>query len=162
IAAPVARRADSTAGPLVGTVLTFPRQARRLMVAFANLLLAVVSNYFAFSLRFDGHIPFSSLRMLEATLPWLLVARGTLFFKFRLDEGLWRYVGLWDLRRIVVAIAASTLVFMACVRWGYGSDDYPRSVFLIDSALLLILIGGFRLSPRIYREMGRGRGERRL
>jgi FlaA1/EpsC-like NDP-sugar epimerase len=48
------------------------------------------------------------------------------------------------------------------VRFGYGTDDYPRSVFLIDSALLLILMGAFRLTPRLYREVMRPPGKRRL
>ncbi len=148
--------------PIVDTLLRFPRQSRRFMVAAVNLLLAVVSSYLAFNLRFDGHIPLVPAKLFVATLPWLLLARGSIFYVFRLDVGLWRYVGLWDLRRIVVAVVTSTAVFFVCVRWIYGTDDYPRSILLIDSALLLILMGAFRLTPRLYREMARGHGEKRL
>jgi FlaA1/EpsC-like NDP-sugar epimerase len=132
------------------------------MVLLVELILPVVSCYLAFILRFDGQIPARTFRMFVATIPWLLLARGLTFFVFRLDEGMWRYAGFWDLRRIVAAVPVSTVAFYLFVRYGYGTDDYPRSIFLIDSALLLILMASFRLSPRLLREFSRPRGRRRL
>ena len=149
-------------GVVIDALLRFPREFRRAMVVVMHLALAMVSSYLAFSLRFDGQIPGNYLRMFLRTIPWLLLARGSMFFLFRLDEGMWRYVGLWDLRRMAGAVVASTVGFYLCVRYGYGTDDYPRSIFLIDSAFLLILMGGFRLSPRVYRELVRPPGRRRL
>ena len=132
------------------------------MVIVVHVLLAVAANYLALALRFDGQVAAGSMRMFVKTLPWLLLARGSIFLLFRLDEGLWRYVGLWDLRRLAAAVLTSTLVFIAFVRWGSGIDNYPRSIFLIDSALLFIILGAFRLSPRMYREFGRPSGGRLL
>jgi FlaA1/EpsC-like NDP-sugar epimerase len=151
-----------TEGVLVQALLKFPRELRRALVVAVHLTLTALSCYVAFSLRFDGQVPPRVFRMFLATLPWLMLARGSTFFFFRLDEGIWRYVGLWDLRRIAAAVFTSTIVFYVLVRYAYGTDDYPRSIFLIDSALLLILMGAFRLSPRVYREFARPRGRRRL
>src|SRR6266498_4948205 len=136
----VAKPSDDRSGRLGDILLKFPRELRRAMVVVVHLLLAIASSYLAFSLRFDGKIPSSVLRMFLGTLPWLVAARGSIFFLFRLDEGIWRYVGLWDLRRIAAAVVTSTVLYFGFVRWGYGTDDYPRSIFLIDSAFLLILM----------------------
>jgi FlaA1/EpsC-like NDP-sugar epimerase len=46
----------------------------------------------------------------------------------------------------------SSLLFYAVARWGLGLVSYPRSVYVIDFLLLVILIGGCRLVPRFYRE----------
>jgi FlaA1/EpsC-like NDP-sugar epimerase/lipopolysaccharide/colanic/teichoic acid biosynthesis glycosyltransferase len=153
---------DGGTGLLADVILGLPREFRRALVVVVHLLLAAVSTYLAFSLRFDGAIPGPVMKMYVGTLLWMLTARGATFFLFRLDEGIWRYVGLWDLRRIAAAVFTSTVVSYLFIRYGYGTDDYPRSVFLIDSALLLILMGAFRLSPRVYRELARPRGKRRL
>lgn len=153
---------DRSEGVLADRLLMLPIEFRRAMVVVAHLILALASNYLAFVLRFDAQVPAQVFSMFLATLPWLLVARATTFLFFRLNEGMWRYVSLWDLRRITAAVATSTVVFYLCVRYGYGTDDYPRSIFFIDSALLLLLIGAFRLSPRVYREFTRRPGRRRL
>jgi hypothetical protein len=111
-------------GVLVDSLLMFPRELRRAMVIVVNLLLAMLSTYLAFELRFDGDIPTEVLRMYLGTLPWLLLVRGSTFFLFRLNEGMWRYVGLWDLRRIVAAVAVSTGAFyLSC-----ASDTEPMTI----------------------------------
>ncbi len=146
----------------VRLALHLPQRWRRFLVFAFQLLLAVASSYLAFNLRFDFAVRPAEFRMFMGTLPWLIVARGGTIIAFRLDEGIWRYVGLWDLRRITAAVVASTLLFFVFVRFGYGTDDYPRSVYLVDAAFLLIFLGSFRLSPRLYRDFFRVKGDRRL
>jgi FlaA1/EpsC-like NDP-sugar epimerase len=147
---------------MVNRLLRLPREVRRALVLMVQLLLALVSSYTAVNLRFDTEVPRSVLKLFLGTLPWLFLARGSTFLLFRLDEGIWRYAGLYDLRRIGVAVGTSTIVFFIFVRWGYHTDDYPRSIYLIDAMLLFIMMGVFRLTPRLFRELGREPGERRL
>ena len=85
-------------------------------------------------------------------LPWLLLIRGVTFIPFRLYHGFWRYAGIRDLSRIIVGVLASTLVFFAVLRWGLGQTGYPRSIFVIDSLVLISLMGGMRLGPRLIRQ----------
>ena len=98
-------------------------------------------------------------------LPWLVAIRGLVFVPFRLYEGLWRYTSIYDLRSIVGrrwrrARASSTC---SC-RLRSVRRLYPRSIFLIDSLLLDLLLGGARGSRRrVYaRAAGADSGQRVL
>jgi FlaA1/EpsC-like NDP-sugar epimerase/UDP-N-acetylmuramyl pentapeptide phosphotransferase/UDP-N-acetylglucosamine-1-phosphate transferase len=125
---------------------------RRPFVATFHLILIVLANYLAFWLRFDGEIPASQWAAFVDILPWLVVIRGLMFVPFRLYEGLWRYTGIWDLRNIIGGVLCSTGLFYVIVRWGLGAVEYPRSVVLIDALVLLVILGGIRLTRRILRE----------
>src|SRR5262249_26996235 len=81
---------------------------------------------------------------------WLVLIRGTTFIPFRLYQGLWRYTGIWDLRNIIAAVSMSTACFWGLVYWGFGATGYPRSIFIVDSLLLIFFMGGIRLARRLY------------
>ena len=71
---------------------------------------------------------------------------------FRLNEGLWRYISIWDLKKIVGGVLAGTIVFYCLVNWGFGFTAYPRSIYIIDSILLVGFLSGIRLTVRLFRE----------
>lgn len=124
---------------------------RRFLAIGVQLLLVVLANYGAFWIRFDGQIPAKALTVWLQMLPWLVLIRSVLFFPFRLHEGLWRYAGIWDLGNIIAGVATSTLVFFGLVHGYFGLPAYPRSVFVIDTMLLIFFLGGIRLGRRMYR-----------
>ena len=134
----------------------------RWLVIVSHLQLVVVANYLAFWLRFDGAIPPRELSILLQMLPWLVVIRGLVFIPFRLYGGLWRYTGIYDLRDLGAAVAVSTFCFYLVVHWGFGLTDYPRSVFVVDSMLLIFFVGGLRVGRRIYREQRHSRRKKRV
>jgi len=74
--------------------------------------------------------------------------------RFRLYQGMWRYVGIWDIRNIVGGVASSSVLFFMLVHYGFGETSYPRSIFVIDSLLLVCSMVGLRLLRRLYREFG--------
>jgi FlaA1/EpsC-like NDP-sugar epimerase len=133
---------------------------RRVIVVAVHLSFIVVSYYSAFLLRFDGTIPAEQLTPFLASLPYLVAIRATSFWVFRLYEGLWRYVSLWDLKNIVLSIATSSALFTFVVRWPLHLAPYPHSVVVIDTLLLICLVGGVRFARRTIREFDRMREER--
>src|SRR3989442_238247 len=120
---------------------------RRPIVVVFELALVVISNYLAFWLRFDGDIPSEYLALFKQMLPIVLITRAVVFIPFRLYQGLWRYTSLWDLRNIATAVLSSTAGIYIIVNLKPGLH-FPRSIFLIDTLLLLFLMTGVRLTRR--------------
>jgi FlaA1/EpsC-like NDP-sugar epimerase/lipopolysaccharide/colanic/teichoic acid biosynthesis glycosyltransferase len=145
---PSLRRARASYGGIKSLLLRW----RRSLIVTLDIGLIILANYLAFWLRFDGFVPVDQWDLFLRMLPWLVVIRGAAFFLFRLNEGLWRYTSVWDLQNIGSGVLLSTLVFYGCVHWGMGVMDYPRSIFIIDSLLLIGFITGVRLPSRLLRE----------
>jgi FlaA1/EpsC-like NDP-sugar epimerase/lipopolysaccharide/colanic/teichoic acid biosynthesis glycosyltransferase len=139
-------------GPSRQQIRTVLLKWRRVLIVTLDLALIVLANYLAFWLRFDGAIPAEETERFLRLLPWLIAIRGVVFAVFRLNEGLWRYTSIWDLQRIVGGVLAGTVVLYAVVRWGMGMSEYPRSIFIVDSLLLIAFVTGVRLPRRILRE----------
>jgi FlaA1/EpsC-like NDP-sugar epimerase len=135
---------------------------RRQIAVVAHLIMAAASNYVAFLLRFDFTMPPEHVRPFLDTLPWLLLVRGLFFWRFGLYAGLWRYASLSDLQRIIAAVALSSAAMALWVVGPFGVLPYPRSVFVIDSLVLLFLLGGTRMTRRFYREFSRLKNEKRI
>jgi FlaA1/EpsC-like NDP-sugar epimerase len=131
------------------------------IVAF-HLLLVAATNYAAFWLRFDGAIRDQEYKLWQNTVLVLVVVRGLTFLGFKLFEGLWRYTSVWDLRNILAAVTASSVVFAGAVSFLLQLANYPRSVYIIDALLLVVAMTGVRMARRFYGEFSGTAGERRV
>src|SRR4051812_15695906 len=96
---------------------------------FLQLGFVVLSNWLAFLLRFDWDLPPFVAAAFWQSLPWLVAVRVCAFIAFRLNEGLWRYAGIYDLRAIVAAVFASSLGFFLIALTPFGPPVYPVSIF---------------------------------
>jgi FlaA1/EpsC-like NDP-sugar epimerase len=123
---------------------------RRIFIIGFHILLIALANFLAFWIRFEGEIPDREVAIFGQMLPWLIVIRGLNFLPLRLYQGLWRYTGIWDLRNVIFGVSFSTILFFVLVRWVFGLSEYPLSIFVIDSLLLIFMMGGSRLAWRLY------------
>ena len=134
------------------SALNYILRHRRILVVLFDLGLIALANYLAFWLRFDGQITEDGFRLFTDMLPWLIVIRGISFMLFNLNEGLWRYVSIWDVKKIVLGVMLGTVVFYGVVSWLLAVPGYPRSVFIIDSIVLIGFLVGLRIAVRLFRE----------
>lgn len=122
---------------------------RRGVVVFSHAGAILLSVYSAFLLRFDGKIPPDQLGLLIRTLPIVLLFRLAALQYLGLNRGLWRYAGIQDLLHLGGAIFASSIGI-----WGVFTllsiTGYPRSIFLIDAFLLLLILACLRVTKRVY------------
>ena len=137
-------------------------RARRPATVAVQLLCVAVSYWLAFLLRFDGVLQPAVAEFFWATLPWLVVIRATAFIGFRLNEGLWRYASLYDLRSIVYAVVTSAIGFYLVTVLVFSAPVYPLSVFVIDAVVLILMLSGGRLTRRMISESVHGHSGKRV
>jgi len=125
----------------------------RTFIKFANDIVAVILAWWlAYLFRFNFEIPAFYVVSLKETLSWVVPIQAASFFWFGLYREVWRYVSLHDLRSILYAVlTAATAVplalFMLQILVGV-----PRSVLLLDPILLLFMLGGSRITYRLWKE----------
>jgi FlaA1/EpsC-like NDP-sugar epimerase len=108
----------------------------------------------AYLLRFNFEPPPHFIDEMLHTLIWVVPLQSIIFWRFGLYRGLWRYASVTDLRQIFLAVltAAALIPF---VLWMFRiSAVIPRSVLVIDPALLLLVMGGSRFIYRLWKEHG--------
>lgn len=143
-----------------------PMRIRNRHLLVGDLVLIVFAILFAFTLRLE----LGALSLFGYYLPqalWMvavaLVIKPLVYNYFGLYRRLWAYASIQELRLIVTAVtAASVLVTVAVASlWVLGVfrgrifEGFPRSTLVIDWLLSLVLVGGMRFAQRmIYESQG--------
>ena len=145
--------ASQTGGMATATlrlVSDFPYK-RHVATLGIDAMLIVLAYYVAFLLRFEAAFEAERPRFIGSVGPVLalqvlaLAASGSY-------RGLWRYTGLPDLLRLIraatVGVGASVLYLVFAVRF----EAFSRAVFVLDWALLILLLAGSRVAFRLLGE----------
>ncbi|MDD5687523.1 MAG: nucleoside-diphosphate sugar epimerase/dehydratase [Elusimicrobia bacterium] len=125
---------------------------RRFIVVTIHFFLIVLSYIISFYIRFEFSINFVHKSAILKTLPLLILVKLLLFYFFGLFSGLWRYVGIRDIWKILLANITSSFLFFLAVIFYHGLIGYPRSVVIIDFFLCMALTSGVRFFTRLIRE----------
>jgi FlaA1/EpsC-like NDP-sugar epimerase len=96
-------------------------------------------------------------RYTESLALYVLVAIGVrlvIFIAMGIYSYYWRQASIDELAMITLAVGAATaltnIIFFAILRpFNWISDDFPRSIPLLDGFLVLIAVGGTRYSVRL-------------
>ena len=85
---------------------------RRPFIILVHLLLIIAAYTLSFMLRFDFHLPEEYLQTIIKTLPLLIIIKLLIFNYFGIFTGLWRYVNIDDIWRIIKASSLATVAFI--------------------------------------------------
>ncbi len=119
-------------------------------IIFSMHLVAIVAcNYAAFLLRFDGSLSSELNLLFLKTIPFVALIRLACLYSFGLNHGLWRYTGVRDMLNLGWAVFISSTLIWGLIHY-LPWAAYPRSIYLIDSILLLVVLSVLRSSKRIY------------
>ena len=125
---------------------------RTALAMLHDTVAAMLAWVLAYLLRFNFELPANFSAELQHTLLWVVALQLTVFWRFGLYRGIWRYASLPDLRRIVIAaLVAAALIPVAL--WMLRSQlVVPRAVLILNPLLLILFMGGSRLMYRMWKE----------
>ena len=136
------------------------RRRHRVALFAIDCVLVAVSCYLAFMIRDDFTWPLDPRFLLLPMLITLVARAGALMY-FGAYQGVFAYFGLYDLAALFKAVSLSAVIAGGCTFF-VGLQSFPRSVFVIDWAIVLFMLSGVRYGLRIWVRHGwRQRGQRR-
>ncbi len=126
---------------------------RVIIIVFMHMVFAAGSILLSFLFRFDFTLGGEEYaRYCFYTMPINAVIFLLFSGTFNLFQGIWRYVSVDDLRDIIKASALTGLVFMFVIIFSGRLSGYPRSIYVLNFALLIAFNGGTRFGIRVFRE----------
>ncbi len=129
-----------------------PRHVRIAALVGVHLLLFTAAYVGAFLLRFDFEVPAEFQPVAAQTLLLVLGIKTAVFGALKMFQGWWKYVSLYDVIALAYALAVSALVVLTAHALWLRPEAFPRSIYLLDFLLSLLLVGGARGGLRLLRE----------
>ncbi|MGZ9197094.1 MAG: PglD-related sugar-binding protein, partial [Candidatus Deferrimicrobiaceae bacterium] len=123
---------------------------------FLTLGIFLSANYLAWLIRFEFDVPPNMIGVIRQTIPVLVIAKALGFLASGQFRGWWRYMSIRDVLPIAAGCTLGSVLFAATV-WGLWGPFYvPRSIYLLDWGITMMLVLGARYLIRMGRE-GLGR-----
>jgi FlaA1/EpsC-like NDP-sugar epimerase len=122
-----------------------------------DAVLVLISYFFAYYLRFDGHIPPDSLANFGKTVIWIVPLKLACFFFFDVYKGMWRYTSIHDLINLIKACLTSSAIITVLLLIAVRFAGFARSVFIIDFLLTFLFVSGYRIGIRLFYSPMNGR-----
>lgn len=130
----------------------FLRNPRSLSAIAHDAAAVCLAWFLSYWFRFNFTIPPSFYEALWANFAWVMPIQVTLFFLFGLYHGVWRFASTPDLKRILKAISVGGLITAVVYLMLKPIGVIPRSVFILNPILLLLMMGGSRFAYRAWKE----------
>lgn len=126
---------------------------RRLFEVLMDAVLIGLSYYIA-SVTVQGPLAETGAsRQFLELLPVLVATKLFAFLVIGVYRGLWRYVGIDDLVTHAKAVGLGTLLSVAALLLLNRFHGYSRAVFVLDAAILLMLVAASRVAFRLFRNL---------
>jgi len=125
----------------------------------SDLILVTASLFLSFLFHFDFSLDVPYLTLIAGVLPYFIVIKLVSFVILRIYRMTWRYVGIFDLVNIVVALVISAMALIiltlpiSFTQSSLAITGFPKRIILEDCIISVFLISGLRISKRIYLEI---------
>lgn len=124
---------------------------RIIALMLIDALFITLALFLALILRFEGEIQAPYLTNMVSLIPYYIISTIVLMYLFRLYHRLWQYASIGELYGIFKAITTSSILVVLAI-YTMNLPYLPRSVYILAWLLIMIFIGGSRLSWRILRD----------
>jgi len=127
------------------TVLSLPRNAKRLIVLCVDLALLPLAMWVSFSLRLgELYVPRGGIILLFIAVPFIAIP---IFIRLGLYRAIIRYIGFLAMWAVIKAVSLYSLIWGVLVLLT-AIPHVPRSVLLINWLVTILLIGSSRAIAR--------------
>ncbi len=126
---------------------------RTIFFLVSDSILLGLAFYLSFYLRFEGVIPDIHFKQFIRYLPLFVGLKLVAFYLFQIYRFSWSYVSLYEVLKIIKILTMSSLIISSIVlslTYEEVFRGFSRSIFFIDYVLSLFVVGGLRISKRIY------------
>ena len=134
---------------LINSVILYKKQVLQILVDIIVINIAYISAYL---LKFEGIVSDENMRLIETSLPIMILVKISFFSIFGLYKSEWRYIGIHDMIKVFKGVSISTLLCIAIIFILYRFKGYSRAVFVNDYVLTLLMVGGVRVLIRVLKE----------
>lgn len=140
------------AGELTDATAASTVVQKKLALMVVDFLIIVAAYYLSYFIRFESAIPPKYLTAFRGSLPVVVIIRFSMFLYFKLYSGYYRYASIADLIQILKAATAGSVIIVIPAFF-LSAGAIPRSIFVIDWLLIVVLLGGSRFMLRSLREL---------
>jgi FlaA1/EpsC-like NDP-sugar epimerase len=130
---------------ITDTMLALPRPVKRLLAMCVDVCLCVLTVWIALCLRYETWVAIQGNQWYAIIVAPLLAI--PLFIAFGLYRAIFRFAGREALIAVARAVGIYALMYCA-IFTPIGFQDIPRTIGLLQPALLLLSVGAVRLTAR--------------
>lgn len=125
----------------------------RWLVLLHDVLMIPIAWLSAYWLRYNlGMVPEIFLKQAVVLLPIVVVLHTATFIFFGVHRGVWRFISIPDLVRLIKAVVIGTLLVAMTIFFVTRLQYVPRSVFVLHGLLLALLLGAPRMLYRFAKD----------
>ncbi|AGI38262.1 nucleoside-diphosphate sugar epimerase [Thermoclostridium stercorarium subsp. stercorarium DSM 8532] len=128
------------------------------LFVLSDVVLLTISFFCAYLIRFDldfNTIPKHFLDRMLILLGISVALKIAVFIPFKLYSSLWKYAGVYELVSIFLASSITNGILFVYI--AFVERLAPCSIFVITGMFDVLLIGGSRMTYRLYRRLVLGR-----
>ena len=129
---------------------------RTIFFVISDFIIFGTALYLSFYLRFDGVIPDGYMDRFHIYTLLFTGVKTMGFCFFQIYRFTWSFIGLYELMKLFMVQTLSSVIISASILFlahGDTFQSFPRSILLIEYAPSMIMVGGLRISKRVYLEM---------
>jgi FlaA1/EpsC-like NDP-sugar epimerase len=134
-----------TTSHITDTMLALPRPAKRLLAMCVDICLCVLTVWIVLCLRYETWVTIQGNQWYALIASPILAI--PLFIAFGLYRAIFRFAGREALVAVARAVGIYALIYCA-IFTPIGFQDIPRTIGLLQPALLLLSVGAVRLVAR--------------
>lgn len=119
------------------------------MLLGVDVLFVTVAHLTSYAVRFDFQFQIGDMIHQLRLIPLFLCIRLPIFYASGMYSGMWRYTSIRDLWNICKGVLISSLAIISFLVIQNRFTGYSRSVVILDTLFLLLLVSATRISIRL-------------